>query len=47
MVIRYCIRRERVDEDVVVFLGFVMEIVPANAEIDRAAEIRGQSKFLT
>src|SRR6185437_9920868 len=38
---------ERVYENVIVFLGFVMEIVPSSTEIEWAVEIRGQTKLLT
>ncbi len=38
---------QRVDENVVIFFGFVMKIVPPDAEIQGTAEVRCQSKFLT
>ena len=38
--------RERIDEDVVIFFGFIVQIVAAHAEIERAVEIRGQPKLL-
>ena len=37
---------ERIDEDVVVLFRLIMEIVSADAEIERAAEIRSQPEFL-
>ena len=38
---------QRIDEDVVVLFGFVMQIIAADAEIERAAEIRSNPEFLT
>ncbi len=37
---------QRVDEDIIVFFGFVMQVVTANAEVQRTAEFRGQPKLL-
>ncbi len=37
---------ERVDEDVVVFFRLVMEVIAADAEIERAGEMRCQAEFL-
>lgn len=39
--------RERVREHVIIFIGFVVQIIRAGAEIERAFEIRRQTEFLT
>ena len=35
-----------IDEDVIIFFGFIMQIIAADAEIERPAEIRCQPEFL-
>ena len=39
-------QRQRIDEDVIIFLRFVVQIIAADAEIERPAEIRCQPEFL-
>ncbi len=37
---------QRVDEHIVVFFRFIMQVVTTDAEIEGTAEVRGQPEFL-
>ena len=41
-----CGQGQRIDEDVIILLRFIMQIIAADAEIERPAEIRRQAEFL-
>src|SRR6185437_6562135 len=41
-----CQKRKRVDEDVIAFVDLIMQIVGADAEVERAREIGGKAEFL-
>ncbi len=42
--VREC--RERVDEDVIILLRLIMQVISADAKIERSREMRCQAKFL-
>src|SRR6185437_7552111 len=37
---------EQIDENIIIFLRFIMQIIAANAEIERPAEVGCQTQFL-
>ena len=41
-----CSHGQCVDEDIIILFRFVMEVIAADAEIERAAEMRSQPEFL-